>query len=113
MRDFKEFDWKVLRKLPELALERFCERALLQIEQTASQASLSAHRRFLSVHTLVERSNSELGDCFDNPRRSQAFAMLLGLRSRQLLTDEEFALFSEETRHGIDAVLDYQARGAR
>ena len=35
-REIKEFDWKILRRLHSLALERFCERVIAEIERVTN-----------------------------------------------------------------------------
>ena len=39
MRDIKESDWKVFKRLRELALERFCERILGEIAGISSDGA--------------------------------------------------------------------------
>lgn len=54
---------------------------------------------------LVQRRNRQMARLFDDLRRSRALTMLAQLRSEGLLTDEEFSMFSQETRRTIEALL--------
>ena len=47
--DFPESDWKVFRELRELALERFCERVLDDIEPLRLNTSRNYHERYLAL----------------------------------------------------------------
>jgi hypothetical protein len=107
-RTILESDWKLFRALHPVALERFCEQVLSEVGQLASEADKSAHERYLGVYQLLRRRDKELAQAFNDLRRSTALLQLAILRARGLVTDEEFARFSPETR----AVLQvYQGAG--
>jgi hypothetical protein len=97
-RTLSEPEWKVFRELRAIALERFCQRVLTQIDRITSEAGKSYHERYLAVYKLIERRDSELADAFNNPRRSDALRQLASIQSHELLTDEEMSRFSPETR---------------
>jgi hypothetical protein len=65
----------------------------------------SPSRRCLAVFKLLEKRDRELADAFDNPRRSAALAQLAQIRSRGLITDEEFGQFRPETREAVGVWL--------
>jgi hypothetical protein len=98
MRQISEPDWKVFRQLHPVALERFCEQVLAEVGQLAADTAQSAHARYLAVYRLMEQRDRELGDTFNDKRRSTAFVQIACIRARGLLTEEEFARFSPETR---------------
>jgi hypothetical protein len=50
-----EADWKVFRRLRPIALERFCERVLSEIGQTASESGKGAHERYLALRHDTQR----------------------------------------------------------
>src|SRR5437868_5933423 len=54
-REIKEADWKVLRRLHPLALNRFCERVLAEIESVKHDHARSSHQRYLDIFEIVER----------------------------------------------------------
>ena len=49
MREIKEPDWKILRQLHKVALERFCERILREVERVNSDHSKSFHEKYLEA----------------------------------------------------------------
>lgn len=58
MREIKEPDWKVLRRLHPLALERFCERVLTEIDRVSRDGATSHHARYLQI---LRFSNNVIG----------------------------------------------------
>jgi hypothetical protein len=106
-RSIPESDWKVFRQLHEIALERFCQRVLAEVEQLATdKRKQSSHERYLAVFKLIKRRDKELAAAFDDLRRSTALRQLVCIQSHELLTDEEMGRFSPETR---EAVKDFLA----
>lgn len=100
-----EADWKVLRRLHPLALERFCERVLAEIEQVTKSRMQSAHQRYVDIYRIVEQGDRDIARLFNDPKRSQALTMLTGIRSEGLLTDDELSASSPETRSAIEMLL--------
>ena len=101
-----EVDWKVFRQVRANALERFCERVLSEIGRLAAETGQSSHQRYLAVFKMLQRKDEQLGDTFDNPRRSTALLSLMRMRSQDLMTEEEFARFSPETRSRVQAFFN-------
>ena len=104
--DFREPDWKRLRRLQPLALERFCQRVLDEISRLAADAGQGSHERYRAVYRLLQDRDERLADAFDNPRRSAALVQLARIRAEGLLSEEEFAGFSPETRAAVRAFLE-------
>jgi hypothetical protein len=104
-RQISEADWKLFRQLHALALERFCERVLSEIGQLAVEKTKSAHERYLAVFKMLQRRDKEMAEAFDDLRRSTAWHQLAVIRSRGLMTDEELARFSAETRAAVQVWL--------
>jgi hypothetical protein len=103
--EIPEPDWKLLRKLHPLALERFCERVLDEVGGLAADPGKSAHERYRAVYKLLRHRDKELADAFDDMRRSAAWRRLAVLRALGLLTEGEFAGFSPETRDVVQIYL--------
>jgi hypothetical protein len=51
-REINESDWKLLRQFQPLALERFCQRVLAEVEQLTARYTLLRCRR--KIQTLSE-----------------------------------------------------------
>ncbi len=101
MREFPEADWKVFRRLREVALERFCERILGQVVSASSDASKSFHERYLSVWRLLQKHDKQLAEAFNNPRRSDAFPQLTLMYSLGLIEEQELQKLTPDTRNVI------------
>lgn len=111
-RDFPEADWKLFRKLTEIALQRFCEAVLAEVQETTLDTAKSAHERYLALYRLIERRDRELGEAFNNPRRSTAMMQLAAIHSRGLLEPEEVSRFSASTRETLSFLVGDGARSA-
>ena len=90
MGEITEPDWRVLRRVHPLALERFCERVLAEINRVSLDGAKDHHTRYLQIFRIIEQRDQEMARLFDNPRRSHALTMLAQIRSQGLLTEDEF-----------------------
>ncbi len=64
----------------------------------------ACYRIFAIVKDFAQQYHKEdqiVGNCFSDWRRSQALYLLVNWRSENLLTEEEFAEFSAETRNTV------------
>lgn len=104
--DIYEPDWRHLRSLRPLALDRFCTRVLDECATVIADASLTSHQRYLRLFELVQERDQVLARVFDHPRRSTALLALLQMARLELLTPAELAGFSEGTRERLRMVLD-------
>jgi hypothetical protein len=100
-----ETDWKVLRRVHPLALERYCERVLAEIERVTRNSAQSTHQRYLDIFKIIEQRDREMASIFNDPRRSNALTMLARIRADGLLTEDEFSGLSRETRSAIELLL--------
>lgn len=105
MQEIKEPDWKVLRRVHSLALERFCERVLAEIDRVSRDGAKGHHARYLQIFRIIPQRDREIAGLFDNPRRSHALTMLAETRSEGLLTEDEFSSLNPETRGAIQILL--------
>ena len=55
-----EADWKVLRRVHPLALERYCERVLAEIEPFTHNSAQSTLQRYLDMFKIVEQRDREM-----------------------------------------------------
>ena len=98
MNEIDEADWKLLRELKTVALERLCERVLQQVAPQCDSNGETNHQRFLKALSLIESGNDEIARAFDDLRRSNARERLRTMISLDLITDEELRGFSPELR---------------
>jgi hypothetical protein len=106
VREIKESDWKLFRRLHPVALERFCEQVIEEINQATSDCSGDYHKRYLEVFNLIMNRNEEMARAFDDMRRSMAIILLTNIKEGGLLTDEEFSEFSPETRASVETLIE-------
>ena len=112
-REFPESDWREFRQLRELALQRFCQRVLAEVERISSDPTKSFHDRYLRVYRLLQRRDRELGDAFNDPRRSRAMIQLATIHSQRLLEPEELLRFSVATRETLAAWAAMRVKNER
>lgn len=105
VRDIAERDWKVLRELHPTALDRFCRAVLDEINRLGADANQTAHQRYRAIYQLINRRDKEITEAFDDLRRSRAMMMIAKLRQLGVLTDDEFARFSADTRAAAESLL--------
>jgi hypothetical protein len=103
--DFPERDWKILRDLKPLALQRFCDRVLSEVEDLIHDPSRDSHERYLELYKFIEERDKALARTFDALRRSSALGQLSMMRAQKLITDEEFSRFSETTREAVTLLI--------
>jgi hypothetical protein len=107
MDKFPENDWKILTKLKPVTLERLCQRIIDQAAGIAGSAQPgSQYESYLKLFTHIQESDQTIANGFDDLRRSNAFFKLVTWRREKLVTDEEFLMFSGETRNAVKRVLE-------
>jgi hypothetical protein len=101
VRDINESDWKHWRQLQAVALDRFCKRVLSEAQCLTSDHATASHQRYLALFRLVQDRDRELGQLFDDVKRSNAMGKLVLLRRAGLLTDEEWDGFSDGIKDAV------------
>jgi hypothetical protein len=61
----------------------------------------TAHERYVEVQALLRDRHRELSSMFGDFRRSTALEQLGIMRAMGLLTDEDLAVFSEDTQERV------------
>lgn len=84
-----ERDWKHLRRLQPIALDRFCTRVLGECQRVLTRHDATAHERYLELFRLLGTRDDELSRAFDDMRRSRAMDRLIAMKRLALLTDQE------------------------
>jgi hypothetical protein len=102
--DIKESDWKTFRKLRELALDRYCQRALEDVQRVIESHDDSNHKRYLKLWKLLQDRDETIAIAFNDPRRSTAFIELANIVGEDLLTKAELNQFSEDLRGRIERI---------
>lgn len=103
---FPERDWKTLSRLKPLALDLLCQRILDEAQAIIADATGGEHHRvYLALYRHIQERDRLIADGFDDWSRSRAVVHLLVWRQHGLITDEEFAAFSPETRATVEWLL--------
>ena len=102
--DVPESDWKVFRELQQHALERFCQRALEEVQTILGDGSRSHHNRYLDVFRLLRTRDDELAHAFNDARRSRMIIQLAAIHAYALLEPNELERFTERTRATIESL---------
>jgi hypothetical protein len=109
MNELPETDWKVFRELRQVALERFCQRAIEDLDRVLRDGSQTFHQRYRDAFQLLETRDRVLAKMFDDPRRSRMIIQLAEICVHHLLQRDEFGRFSVKTRATIEALLERDA----
>jgi hypothetical protein len=113
---FSERDWKHLRTVHEIALERFCTHVLDDAAAIAQNSGLSAHERYLQLFQLLHERNAAIATAFDDMRRSTALQRLTAMVGLNVLTREELAGFNpdvQETAREMSQLLSRPRKATR
>jgi hypothetical protein len=103
--EIPEADWRILRSIKDAALERFCARALRDAAEVIADRSVGSHESYLRLFRLMEERDEELAGAFNDLRRSQALLQLAVMRRLGVVTDDEMARFSDETRERVARIM--------
>lgn len=100
-----ESDWKRFRQLHPVALERFCQVILDEIERVNSDSSRSFHQRYLDIYKIIKHRDKEVVYLFNDLRRSSALMHIAAIHGRGLITDAELDGFSQELVHVVKSLV--------
>ncbi len=108
--DIKESDWRIFRRLRELALERYCQRAIEDVRRAVETKNRGYHERYLRLWKLLRKHDKTIAIAFDDPRRSRAVIQLANIDAEELLTQEELKQFSEELQEQLETIREIRNR---
>src|SRR5262245_27807922 len=101
-----ESDWRVLRTLHRIALDRYCARVLDECAAVLRSTGGSPHDRYMQLFRLVRDRDDELADAFNDLRRSSAIRRLAAMIILNAVTEDELAQFSPATREAALGCAD-------
>ena len=113
---FSERDWKHLRGVHGIALDRFCTRVLDEAVAVTRDDGLSAHERYLRLFRLLHERNAEMATAFDDLRRSTGLRRLSAMVRLEVLTREELAGFApdvQEAARELSQILSPRGQATR
>lgn len=110
---FPERDWKHLRTLSRVALDRYCARTLEESVAVIGDSTSSPHKRYLRLYELLQERNYRLAAAFDDLRRSAATKQLASMVALDLLTSDELNGFTLQTRDAAIGLSELQKKRVR
>jgi hypothetical protein len=104
MRTIPETDWKKLRSLKTRALDDACRRILDAVAQLVQQRDGREHEVYLALYELIHKQDEVIASMFDDCKRSTAFYKLAAWQRQGLVSENDLALFTEETQVTVKAI---------
>lgn len=102
----KESDWKIFKKLKPLALQRYCEQVMEDVDKIVHKEEDNAHERYLEMYKIIRDGDKMLARMFDGFSRSKALNQLVMYYNNGLLDEEEISQLSSETREKVVATFE-------
>jgi len=96
-----EADWKVYKRIREMAVERYAQRVLDEVTQICRDDTSSAADRFARLPNLSRERDKASFHIFDTLRRSSAIHCLMMMCRYDLVTDDEMQAFSPQLQQRI------------
>src|SRR4051812_25780951 len=96
--DIRESDWKILRDIKPLALDRLCQQILDEITAVARDPDQGSHAKYGKIYGLIHDRDEDIADAFNDLSRSKALFKLAIMNRLGLIKIDELAQFSQETR---------------
>jgi hypothetical protein len=105
MRTIPERDWKLLRSLKDRALNDACSRIFDAVEKIAKKMDGREHEAYLELWKLLKKQDDLIALMFNDFKRSTAVLKLAVWRQECLVSEGDFALFTEETREIVKKII--------
>jgi hypothetical protein len=96
-----ESDWKIFRELRPIWLQRYCTRVNQQLIKKLTDPRRTEHERYLDAYKFIHQKDKELGDAFNDFRRSTAVMQIHIINRLGVIEKQELSRFSESTRRFI------------
>jgi hypothetical protein len=98
---FSESDWRIFRELRPIWLDRYCAQVNRQLIRKLTDSKRTEHERYLHAYKFIHQKDKELGDGFNDVRRSTATMQIHIIHNLGVITKEELSRFSESTRRFV------------
>lgn len=104
MRAIPERDWKLLRSMKPRVLDDACARILKAVESAVQTRDRGNHKAYIALWDLLKKEDTSIAVMFDDFKRSTGLFKLAAWQRHGLVSESDFALFSEETRNIVRAI---------
>ena len=95
---FTEHDWKTLREVHDELLWKLCDRINQECSKILDSNDGTPHERYLRLYKHIQYSDSIIGDCFNDLKRSTLAIKMKHMKRQGLLTDKLLERFSQGAR---------------
>lgn len=110
-KEIKESDWKYLKKLKPILLERTCAKINREAElKLKNKENREQYQVFIALYEHYRKKDDLIADCFDDYRRSTALYKILHLLYNGIMTDAEFEGFSTEMKETVKGIMEINER---
>jgi len=106
MSSVPEKDWKLFRKLQSDLTAKACELIFVKVDALAKNRGGIEHKSYLDLYDLIQTEDAKIADMFNNPTRNNILLKLVSLKSYGIFTEEQFQMFSQETKDRIASILE-------
>ncbi|MFT5755800.1 MAG: hypothetical protein ACI9LM_000512 [Alteromonadaceae bacterium] len=102
-----EKDWKLFRKLQSELTAKACELVFGQVDNVAKTRAGKEHQSYLDLYRLIEIEDAKIAEMFNNPTRNNVLLKIVSLKKNNVLSVDQFQLFSEETQTLVNRILNF------
>ncbi|MGV2871497.1 hypothetical protein [Colwellia sp. E150_009] len=106
MSSIPEKDWKLFRKLQSELTAKACEIIFRQVNDIANERAGKEHQSYLDLYRLIETEDAKIAEMFNNPTRNNVILKIVSLKKYDVLSIEQFQMFSEETQGVVNRILN-------
>jgi hypothetical protein len=107
--EIKESDWKYLKKLKPVLLERACaninKEAQLILENKENR---DQYQLYMALYDHYQKKDDMIADCFDDYRRSTAKQRILSLVYYGIMSEVELQGFSDDTKEFVEIMKKHR-----
>lgn len=96
-----EHDYKYLKKLTPIIHERICKKINIETLGILTNEKLTNIDKYNEISSQVNDTDKKVHELFHDIKRSTTFGKVYVLYKRNLLSEEEFLRFSEDTKELI------------
>jgi hypothetical protein len=99
-----EADWKTLRGMSDVLLERASSRALKRVEKTIAKQEEDPHKKYIKLWRVMEDEDRKIARVFNDMKRSNALTKILDMVRYNLLTTDDLDEYTRETKERLKAI---------
>ena len=104
MADMPEKDWRFLRSIQDMLIERLSERLNAEIAAILSRRDLTARAKRVKVHEAAQRHYRIVAECFDHWKRSNIWLACRAMVKHGVFEEIDLAALTAETAEHIQSM---------